>query len=232
MREVVLKDGLRKIQTKSACSDCQEFRECLLYSKQPLEEKEETDELRKQDIIAQIIDLSHVFSNEIGLCLLEFLNRIYNSALGTVLFRSLLLFYEIPRDTFSLTLDIPISPTTLALLQGGGKETEYPTDQTGTYHREILKEGFSLHIVLIQRSFPNNPKANMGLIAYEVTRIFSSESRWISQILETLTDSEVNVFKKMEGELQISWLMERWGFRDELEAFKKEMGLLDGKKKD
>jgi hypothetical protein len=141
------------------------------------------------------------------------------------------LFYEIPRDTFSLTLSIPISPSTLVLLQGGGTEAEYPTDKTRTYHREIRKEGFSLHIVLIQRSFPNNRKANMGLIAHEVARLFYSESRGISQILQTLTDSEMDLFKKMEAEQQISWLMERWGFQDELEAFKKEMGLLDGKRK-
>jgi len=196
MKEVILKDGLTKIQTKPACRDCQEFRNCLLYSKQPLEKKEERDELKKQDIIAQIIDLSQVFSNEIVLCLLEFLNRIYDSTLGAVLFRNLLLFYEIPRDTFSHRLSIPISPSTLGLLQGGGTEAEYPTDQTRTYHREILKEGFSLHIILIQRSFPNNRKANMGLIAHEVARLFSSESRGISQILQTLTDSEMNLFKK------------------------------------
>jgi len=231
IKEVILKDGLRKTQTKPACRDCQEFRDCLLYSRQPLEEREEGDELRKQDIIAQLIDSSRFFSNEIALCLLEFLNRIYSSALGTILFRNLLLFYEIPRDTFPLTLSIPISPSTLVLLQGGGPEAEYPTDQTRTYHRKIPKEGFSLHIILIQRSFPNNRKANMGLLAHEVARLFSSESRGISQILQTLTDSEMNLFKKMEAEQQISWLMERWGFQDELEAFKKEMGLLEGKRK-
>ena len=231
MKEVILKDGLRKIETKPACPDCQEFRDCLLYSKQPLEKKEERDELRKQDVVSQIIDLSQVFSNEIVVCLYEFLNRIYNSTLGSVLFRDLLLFYEIPRDTFSLTLNIPISPSTFVLLQGGGTEAEYSTDQTTTYHPEILKEGFSLHIILIQRSFPNNPKANMGLIAHEVARMFSSESREISKILQTLTDSEMNLFKEMEAERQISWLMERWGFQDELEALKKEMGLLDGKRK-
>jgi hypothetical protein len=231
MKEVILKDGLTKIQTKPACGDCQKFRDCLLYSKQPVEEKEERDELRKQDIISQIIDLSQVFSNDIVLCLFEFLNRIYNSTLGTVLFRNFLLFYEIPRDTFSLTLNIPISPSTLVLLQGGGTEAEYPTDQTSTDHRETCKEGFSLHIVLIQRSFPNNRKANMGLIAHEVARLFSSESREIHQILQELTDSEMNLFKKMEVEQKISLLMERWGFQDELEAFKKEIRLLDGEKK-
>ncbi len=231
MKEVILKDGLTKIQTKPACRDCQEFRDCLLYSKQPSEEKEERDELRKEDIISQIIDLSRVFSNEIVLCLFEFLNRIYNSTLGTVFFRNLLLFYEIPRDTFSLTLNIPISHSTLGLLQEGGTEAEYPTDQTRTNRREIPKDGFFLHIVLIQRSFPNNRKATMGLIAHEVARLFSSESRGISQTLQTLTEAEMNLFKKMEAEQQISWLMERWGFQNELEAFKTEMGLLDGKKK-
>ena len=231
MKEVILKDGLTKIQTKPACRDCQEFRDCLLYSKQPPEDREKRDELRKQDIISRIIDLSQVFSNEIVVCLFEFLNRIYSSTLGSVLFRNLLLFYEIPRDTFSLTLNIPISPSTFVLLQGGGTEAEYSTDQTTTYHPEILKEGFSLHIILIQRSFPNNPKANMGLIAHEVARFFASESRGINQVLQTLTDAELNLFKKMEGDQQISWLIKRWGFQDELEAFKKETELLDGKKK-
>ena len=31
-----------------------------------------------------------------------------------------------------------------------------------------LDEGFTLRIVLFQRSFPDHPKANMGMIAYEV----------------------------------------------------------------
>ena len=231
MKEVILKDGLTKIQTKPACRDCQEFRDCLLYSKQPPEDREKRDELRKQDIISRIIDLSQVFSNEIVVCLFEFLNRIYSSTLASVLFRNLLLFYEIPRDTFSLTLNIPISPSTLFLLQEAETEVEYPTDQTMTYRREIPEEGFFLHIILIQRSFPNNRKANMGLIAHEVARFFASESRGINQVLQTLTDAELNLFKKMEGDQQISWLMKRWGFQDELEALKEEMELLDGKKK-
>jgi hypothetical protein len=231
LKEVILKGGLTEIQTKPACRDCQEFRDCLLYSKQPPEEKEEGDEPRKQDIIARIIDLSQVFSNEIGLCLLEFLNRIYNSALGTILLKNLLLFYEIPRDTFSQTLSIPISRSTFVLLRGGGIEAECSTDHTGTNRREMPKEELAVHIILLQRSFPNNRKANMGLLAHAVARLFSSENRGISQILQTLTDSEMNLFKKMEAEQQLSWLMERWGFRDELEAFKKEMGLVDGKRK-
>jgi hypothetical protein len=230
MKEVILKDGLTQIQTKPACRDCQEFRDCLLYSKQPSEAREERNELRKQDLISQIIDLSRVFSNEIVVCLFEFLNRIYNSTLGSVLFRNLLLFYEIPKDTVSLTLNIPISSYTLVLLQEGGTEVEYPTDQTRTYRREIPEEGFSLHIVLIQRSFPNNRKANMGLIAHEVARFFSSETQGINQVLQTLTDAELDLFKKMEAEQQISWLMKRWGFQDELEAFKAEMGRLDEKR--
>lgn len=231
IKEVILKDGLTQIQTKPECRDCQEFLDCLRYGKQPLEEKEEKDELRKQDMVAQIIDLSRVISNEIGSCLLEFLNRIYNSTLGTVLFRNLLLFYEIPKDTFSFTLNIPISPSILSLIQGRGVKVEYPTDQTGTYHREIPQKGFSLYIVLIQRSFPNNRKANIGLIAHEVAHLFSSDSREINQILQTLTNSEMNLFKKMDAEQRMSWLIERWGFLDELEALKKEKALFNGKRK-
>jgi hypothetical protein len=61
MQEVILKDGLTKIQTKPACRDCQEFGDCLLYSKEPSEDKEKRDELRKQDIISRIITYPRFF---------------------------------------------------------------------------------------------------------------------------------------------------------------------------
>ena len=232
IKELILKDGLAQIQTKPECRECREFRDCLHYSKQPIEEREDRDELRKQEMIAKIIDLSQIQSNEIGSCLLEFLNRIYNLTLGTVLFKNLLIFYEISKDTSSLTLTIPIFPSTLDLIQGGEARTEHSLSQKGIHQREASKEGFSIHIVLIQRSFPNNRKANKGLIAHEIAHLFSSNTQVINQILQTLMDSEIVQFKKMGIEDRMSWLVRKWGFLDEFEAFKKERALLYGKRKD
>jgi hypothetical protein len=67
----------------------------------------------------------------------------------------------------------------------------------------------------------------MGLIAYEVTRQFSSDPKGIKQILQTLEPSDINQFKKMDGEKRIQWLMGRWGFQEELEALKREMAALN-----
>lgn len=72
----------------------------------------------------------------------------------------------------------------------------------------------------------------MGLIAYEVARLFSSDSQGISQILEVLPDSEINQFKKMDAEGRTIWIMAKWGFLEELKAFKKEIALLKVKKRD
>lgn len=232
IKEVILPDGFAQIQTKPECRECQEFRDCLQYSKQPTEEREDRDELRKQDMIAKILDLSQILSNEIGSSLLEFLNRIYNSTLGTVLFKNLLIFYEIPKDTLSLTLAIPIFPSTLDLIHGGEARVEHSLSQTGIHQQEASKEGFSIHIVLIQRSFPSNRKANTGLIAHEIARLFSTNSQVVNQILQTLTNSEIDQFKKMDIEDRMSWLMGKWGFLDEFEAFKKERAYLYGKGKD
>jgi hypothetical protein len=232
IKELILRDGLAQIQTKPECRECQEFRDCLHYSKQPTEEREDRDELRKQEMIAKIIDLSHILSNEIGSCLLEFLNRIYNSTLGTILFKNLLLFYEIQKDISSSTLTIPIFPSTLDLIQGKEAKVEHSLSQTGMHQRESSQEGFSIHIVLIQRPFSNNRKANTGLITHEIARLFSTNSQVIKQILQTLTNSEIDQFKKMDIEDRISWLMGKWGFLDEFEAFKKERALLYGRGKD
>lgn len=231
IKTVILPDGFTQIQTKTECRNCQEFRDCLRFVKQPpgeKEEKEDKDELRKQEMITQVIDLSQVFSNEIGSCLLELLNRIYNSNLGTVLFKNLLLFYEVPKDSLSLSLSIPISSITLDLICKGKAEAAQlaqSVKQTGAYRQGPHQEGFSLYIVLIQKSFPKNRKANMGLIAYEIARLFSSDRQVIQQFLQTLTDSENLQFKKMDIESRMNWLMERWGFSEELEALKKEIAL-------
>jgi hypothetical protein len=225
IKEVILQNGFTQIETKPECRDCQEFRDCLRFGKQGIEEKrEDGEELRKQDMIAKIIDLSHVVSNEIGSCLLEFLNRIYNSPLGTILFKNLLLFYEVPKDTLSATLTIPIPPSTLNLIQREEAKMEDPLDQPKAYQQGSSKKGICLYIVLIQRSFPKNRKANMGLIAYELARLFSSDSQGIGQILQTLNTSEIDLFKKMDAEQRINWLMERWGFLEELQTFRKAIG--------
>jgi hypothetical protein len=194
------------------CRTCEEIRDCLRTSKQIEEERRERDELRKQNLIAQIIDHSHVLSNEIGACLLEFLSRIYSSPIGTILFRNLLLFYEVPQSSSSCHLTIPISQTTMDLIQGEGTGRE----RTGF-------EGFTLRVVLFNRSFPNHPKANMGMIAYEVARIFSSDSSATNQILKILSDAETNLFKKMDVDRRANWLVAKWGFSEEFEAFEKEM---------
>ena len=72
----------------------------------------------------------------------------------------------------------------------------------------------------------------MGLIAYEVAHLFASDSLGLRQLLEMLPESEINPFKEMDDEVRTSWLMEKWGFLEDLKAFKKEISLLKAKKKD
>ncbi len=230
IQEIPLKNGLTKTNAKPECRTCDEVRDCLRYGKQAAEEKRERDELRKQNMIAQIIDISVVLSNELGSCLLEFLNRIYNSSLGELLFRNLLLFYEIPKDIFSMSLAIPISPATFDLIQGEAEEAENPTRLTGTHQPGAPRERFFIRIVLIQRSFQNNRKANIGLIAHEVARVFSSDENGIRQIRATLSDSEKAVFKKMDDRQRMPWLLEKWGFLEELEVLKQEVSSLEAKR--
>jgi hypothetical protein len=212
IREVTVSISQIVTHARPECRNCEEIRECLRTSKQIEEEKRERDELRKQNMIAQIIDDSHVISNEIGSCLLEFLSRIYSSPLGMILFKNLLLFYEVPRGMSSSNLTIPISRKTMGLIRGEGSEGE----RTGL-------EEFTLRIVLFQKSFPNQPKANMGMIAYEVARAFASDDPGIKQIFQTLSNSETDLFKKMGTETRVKWLIEKWGFGEEFEALKKEM---------
>jgi len=212
IKEVTLNASQTITHTRPECRTCEEIRDCLRTSKQIEDERKEKDELRKQNMIAQIIDHSHVISNEIGSCLLEFLSRIYSSPLGTILFKNLLLFHEVPRGSTSSNLTIPISRKTMGLFREEGSEKE----QSG------LQE-FTLRIVLFQKSFPNEPRANMGLIAYEVARAFASDDLGIKQIFQTLSNSETDLFKKMDVETRVKWLVEKWGFGEEFEALKKEM---------
>ena len=223
LHEITDKKGFTLTESRLKCRACQDLRDCLRSSKQTAVDKEEENELRKQNMITQIIDLSQIISNELGSCLLEFLDRIYSSPIGTVVFRNLLLFFEAPQDKLSFTMTIPISPSILGLIQGEEGKGDPLTDQDETDKKGAGRD-FTLRVVLIQRHFPRNKKANMGLIAYEVARLFSSEDEEIRQILQVLTHSEINLFKTMDVNQRIDWFMERWGFRDEFEAFRKEMG--------
>lgn len=223
LKEVSLDQSHTTTQGRPECRNCEEIRDCLHYSKQLAEEEKEKDELNKQNMIAQIIDHSHIITNEIGSCLLTFLSRLYNSPLGVALFKNLFLFYEVPQNSFSSNLSVPISRTLINLVQGEKKEPEVPPNPQATQQRGKLEEGFILRIVLFQRSFPKNPKANMGMIAYEVARAFSSDDLGMKQILDLLPEIEKNLFKKMDTDLRTNWLIEKWGFGDEFEALEKEM---------
>ncbi len=214
IKEITVDTSRTLTHARPECRNCEEIRDCLRTSKQIEEERKERDELSKQDLIAQIIDHSRIMSNEIGSCLLEFLSRIYSSPIGMILFRNLLLFYEVPRSSSSFHLTVPISRTTMDLIQGEGRGGE----RTGL-------EGFTLRIVLFQRSFPNHSKANMGMIAYEVAHTFSSDPSATNQIFKMLSDVEMNLFRKMDVEARTRWLIEKWGFGDDLEAFEKEKAM-------
>jgi hypothetical protein len=223
LKEISLDHGQTTTQARSECRNCEEIRDCLRYSKQLAEEERERDELKKQTMISQIIDLSHITSNEIGSCLLEFLSRIFYSSQGTVLLKNLLLFYEVPQNSSSFNLTIPISRTVINLIREEENEMRDSASPPVSPQRGGLDEGFTLRIVLFQRSFSDHPKGNMGMIAYEVARSFASDDLGIRQILQILSDVEMNLFKKMDIDLRTNWLVEKWGFGDDFEALKKEM---------
>ncbi len=216
IKEVTMDAGQTVTHSRPECRNCEEIRDCLRTSKQIEEERKEKDELRKQNLIAQIIDDSRITSNEIGACLLEFLSRIYSSPIGMILYRNLLLFYEVPRDSSSFHLTVPVSRTTLELIRG----EESARQRTGG-------EGFTLRIVLLQRSFPNHSKANMGMIAYEVAKTFSSDPLATNEIFKMLSGAEMNLYKKMDVEARTRWLIEKLGFADDVEVFREEMASIE-----
>jgi hypothetical protein len=223
MQEVTRPDGFTTVQTKPECRNCVEMMECLRHGKKATEEKDERDELKKQEMIAQILDLSEILTNEVGSCVLEFLNRIYQSPLGVILFKNLLLFFEMPQKSSSFSLTVPVSSTILGLIQGEEVETGGGADRAEVLREQKSREGFTFRIILIQRHFPNNRKANMGLIAREVIRIFSSDKDGMNQICQVLTASESKLFRTMDTDSRVKWLMQRWGFQDELKAVEKEV---------
>jgi hypothetical protein len=226
IRMVSSSGGQTVTQTRPECQSCNEIRDCLRQSKQLSEEEREREELRKQEMITRIIDLSHILSNEIGSRLLEFLSRIYSSPLGEVLFKNLLLFYEVPRNTFFSTLAIPITRSTMAIMLGQEQDQSNSSGYETPDQRTGAGDGFILRLVLIQKSFPKNPKANMGLIAYEVAQMLASDKIVSQQILNVLPEAETEIFKNADTERRSQWLIERWGLLEELSALKKELALL------
>jgi hypothetical protein len=221
LKEVSLSGGRTMTQSRPECRNCEEIRDCLRYTKQLADEKKEKEELRKQSFITQIIDHSYVFSNDLGSCILKFLSRIYSSPLGTVLFKNLFLFFEIPRNSLSSNFPVAISRTMIDLLRGGKDELESPAPHL----RRGLEDDFALRIILFHRSFPDSPEANIGMIAYEAARALASDDLAIKQILQVLSDSEADKLRKIDSEARTRWLIEKWGFLDEFEALKKEMAV-------
>ncbi len=63
----------------------------------------------------------------------------------------------------------------------------------------------------------------MGMIAYEVARTFSSDPPVTNEILKMLSDVDKTLFKKMDIDRRTNWLVAKWGFSEEFEAFEKEM---------
>ncbi len=225
IKEVTLSNGQTSIQSRPECRTCQEIRDCLRHTRQLVDEQNEKDELKKQSWITEIIDHSFVVSNELGSCLLKFLNKIYSSSIGAILFKNLFLFFDVPQNTLSSNLSISISRTMMGLLRGEKEESNPPPNPQAFYQRRTPDEGFILRIILFQKSFPNSQDANMGMIAYEAARALASDDLGIKQILQVLPESEANAFRKMDPEARIKWLIGKWGFLEEYGALKKIVAL-------
>ncbi len=225
MKEVTLSDGQTSVQSRAECRTCQEIRDCLRHTRQLADEQKEKDELKKQSWITEIIDHSFVVSNELGSCLLKFLNKIYSSSIGAILFKNLFLFFDVPQNTLSSNLSISISRTMMGLLRGDREESNPPSNPQAFYHQRKPDEGFTLRIILFQRSFPNSQEANMGMIAYEAARALASDDLGIKQILQVLSESEASAFRKMDLEARIKWLIAKWGFLEEYGSLKKIVAL-------
>jgi hypothetical protein len=113
----------------------------------------------------------------------------------------------------------------MGLLRGENAESNPPSNPQTTHPRRGLDEGFTLRIVLFQKSFPHSPEANMGMIAYEAARALTSDDLGVKQILQVLSDSDANVFRKLDLEGRIKWLIGKWGFLEEFETLKKIVAL-------
>jgi hypothetical protein len=219
IKEVMVGDGMAMTQTRPECEDCPDFRECLFHVR--IKDDEE-----KQDLIAKIIDHSEVVSNELGSCLLEFLNRMYSSAVGISIFNDLLLFYEVPPHTSSVTVRVPIPRTLIESAQPARPKATVAEVLSNPSQAEGSDAWVTLQLILLQRSFPNNRKANLGLIAHEVASLFASSDSGIRQIMQVISEQEARVFRKMDVRLRTNWLVEKWGFQAEHEAFRNEVAQL------
>jgi hypothetical protein len=219
IKQVQLDNGMAMTQTQAECRDCEDFRDCLFDFKS-------RDEAKKQDVIATIIDHSDVHSNEVGSCLLDFLNRMYNHPVGASLFKDLILFHETVKGDLPPALTIPLSPSLLQSVMDGtspfGDSETHPPEGAGSSERNLL-----LRIILLQKNFPNNRKANIGVIAHQVATLFAS-NEWVGRTAEALPEEDAKVFRKMDARLRINWMVEKWGFKDEHEAFQVEVNRLGG----
>ncbi len=225
IKEVTLSDGQTSIQSRPECRTCQEIRDCLRQTRQLVDEQKEKDELKKQSWITEIIDHSFVVSNELGSCLLKFLNKIYSSSIGAILFKDLFLFFDVPQNTLSSNLSISISRKMMGLLRADKEESNPTPNPQAFYHQRKTDEGFTLRIILFQRSFPNSQEANMGMIAYEAARALVSDDLGIKQILQVIPETEASAFRKMDLDTRIKWLIGKWGFLEEYGALKKIVAL-------
>jgi hypothetical protein len=109
----------------------------------------------------------------------------------------------------------------MGLLRAEKEESNSSSNPHATHPRQGLEEGFTLRIILFQKSFPNSPEANMGMIAYEAARALASDDLGIKQILRVLPDSDANLFRRMDLDGRIKWLIGKWGFLEEFETMKK-----------
>ena len=205
IKEVTLNSGMTMTQTRPECRDCADFRDCLFHLKMK-------DETAKQDMIATIIDHSEVHSNEIGSCLLDFLNRIYTNPIGTALFRNLLVFYEVLEDDPLLMITVPLSrPLVESVKQGkqasGASKTGDPRSS---------EESLLLRIILLNKRFPNNRKANMGFIAHQVANVFANQ---LIKDMNVPSEEEARAFRKMDMNLRINWIVQKWGFQKNTRRF-------------
>ena len=215
IKEVTLENGMTMTQTKPECRNCDDFRDCLFHTKVK-------DDERRQELIAKIIDHSEVHSNEIGSCLLDFLNRMYTNEIGTALFKNLILFYEVSQDDSSLTVTVPLSRSLLKLTHAEKDESEEivePFDPDSMEETPGPEQDLILRIILLQRRFPNNRKANMGLIAHEVASMFSSNDQGTTQITEMLSEQDARNFRKMDTRLRINWLSRSGDFETSMKPF-------------
>jgi len=220
IKEVVLENGMTMTQTRDECRDCADFRDCLFHGKERADEK-------KQNLIARIIDHSEVISNELGTCLLEFLNRMYGNPVGKALLNGLVLFFEVPPNSSSLTVTVPLSRSLLESIHSASGESTQPFDPSKIDQQESPSKSLMLRIILLQRRFANNRKANIGLIVHEVASMLSSNDHGTNQVVEVLPESDGRVFAKMDMRLRMNWLIEKWGFQKEHEAFRNEVSRLE-----